>query len=189
MAKHLLYYLKGTKELGILFSGRLLLDPRIYKIFTDAIWGTEDDRVSFQGMAIAKYGGVTSWYAQRQRSTTLSSMEAEVIVASEGEKQSVWLGKLATDLGEWSDSEQFVPTLYCDNVGAVELLYDTKFHRKAKHIELQYMYLRNDLVGKGKLMVEHIPRKDQPADIFTKQLPIEGFNRHCATLGLVKSFN
>jgi hypothetical protein len=116
-------------------------------------------------------------------------MEAEVITASEGGKQSVWLGKLTTDLGEWSDNDQFVPTLHCDNMGAVELLYDTKFHRKAKHIELRYMYLRNNLVGKSKLRVEHIPGKDQPADIFMKQLPTDSFNRHCVTLGLVKSFN
>jgi hypothetical protein len=116
-------------------------------------------------------------------------MEAEVIAASEGGKQSVWIGKLTTDLGEWGDSDQFVPTLYCDNVGAVELLHDTKFHRKAKHIKIRYMYIRNDLVDKGKLRIQHIPGKDQPADIFTKQLPIESFTRHCATLGLVKTFD
>ena len=73
-------------------------------------------------------------------------------------------------------------------MGAVELLHDTKFHRRAKHIEIRYMYMRNDLVEKGKLRVQHIPGKDQPADIFTKQLPIDSFTRHCATLGLDKSF-
>ena len=44
--------------------------------------------------------------------------------------------------------------------------------------------MRNDLIGQNKLTVQHIPGKDQPADILTKQLPYDDFIRHYATLGL-----
>jgi hypothetical protein len=111
-------------------------------------------------------------------------MEAEIIAASEGGKESVWLNKLANDLQKQNADHLYTPTLFCDNLGTVELLYDTKFHRRAKHIEIRHLYMRNDLVETGKLKVQHIPGEDQPVDILTKQLPIEAFNKHCRTLGL-----
>ena len=182
--KHLLRYIKGTRTVGITYSGRTEHSPTDYDIYMDATWGTENDRISFQGMAVTRYGGTTSWAAQQQHSTALSSMKAKVISASEGGKEATWLEKLTRDIGERSDNRKYIPTLYCDNLGAVELLHDTKFHRKAKHIKIQYMFMRNDLVEQNKLKVQHISGKDQLVDIFTKQLPYDDFARYCATLGL-----
>jgi hypothetical protein len=66
--------------------------------------------------------------AQRQKSTALSLIEAEIIAASEGARSAVWLKKLTRDLGERDDVNPFIPTLYCDNKGVVDLFYDTKHH-------------------------------------------------------------
>jgi len=68
------------------------------------------------------------WMAQRQKSTALSSMEAEIMAALEGARSAVWLEKLTRDLGERDDDNPFIPTLYCDNKGTVDLSYDTKHH-------------------------------------------------------------
>jgi len=40
------------------------------------------------------------------------------------------------------------------------------------------------MVQRGRLKVVYIPGKDQPGDILTKQLPINQFTKHCATLGI-----
>ena len=184
MAKQLIRYLKGTRTRGITYSNRLNQGPHVYDIYTDATWGTEEDCVSFQGMTVTKYGEAISWTAQRQRSIALSSMEAEIMAASKGGREAAWLEKLATDLGECDATNPFVPTLYCDNKGAVDLLHDTKFHRKAKHIEIRYMFLRTDMVNKGRLLVTHIPGHDQPADILTKQLPVDNFTKHSKVFSL-----
>jgi hypothetical protein len=184
MAKQLVRYLKGTITIGILYLNRLGCGSWVYDIYTDATWGTEDDRISFQGMVVIKYGGAITWAAQRQKSIALSSMEAEIMASSEGGKEAAWLEKLATDLGERDATNPYVPTLHCDNQGAVDLLHDTKFHRKAKHIEIRYMFLRTDMVNKGRLKVRHIPGHDQPADVLTKQLPVDDFTRHCKAFGL-----
>jgi len=194
LSKQLLRYLNGTLETGITFSNRKIYLPLCkltltdlptgYSIFTDATWGTEHDRISFQGMAVIRYGGAVIWMAQRQKSTALSSMEAEIMAASEGARSAVWLEKLTRDLGERDDVDPFVPTLYCDNKGTVDLSYDTKHHQKAKHIETRYLFVRNDMVQKGRLEVVHIPGKDQPGDMLTKQLPIDQFTKHCVTLGI-----
>jgi hypothetical protein len=135
-AKHLIRYIKGVRTVRITYSNRTERDLTHYDIYTNATWGTENDRISFQGMAVTRYRGAISWAAQRQRSIALSSMEAEVMSVSEGGKEAVWLQKLTRDLGERSDDKEYIPTLYCDNLRAIELLHNTKFHRKAKHIEI-----------------------------------------------------
>ena len=160
------------------------LKPSHYYIFTDATWATENDRISFQGITVMRYGGVTAWTANRQKSTALSSMEAEIMAASEGSRLVAWLEKLTRNLSEGRD--KYIPTLFCDNQSTVDLCYDTKHHQKAKHIETRYLYVRNDMVLKDRLHIDHIPGKDQPADIFTQQLPIDLFNKHKRALGMLE---
>ena len=65
----------------------------------------------------------------------MSSIEVEIIAALEGVRSAVWLEKLTRDLGERDNDNPFIPTLYCDNKGIVDLSYDIKHHQKAKHIE------------------------------------------------------
>ena len=85
--------------------------------------------------------------AQRQKSTALSLMEVEIMAASEGARSVVWLKKLMRDLGERDDDDTpFIPTLYCNNKGTVDLSYDTKHYQKAKHIETRYLFVRNNMV-------------------------------------------
>lgn len=187
-AKQLLRYLNGTRTIGITYSNRLREGLHTYKLFSDATWGSEDDRISFQGWAVLRYGGVVSWSAQRQKSTALSSMEAEIVAASEGAKEAAWLEKLLVDFGERHNDgcEAFIPILYCDNHGAIDLMHDPKFHARAKHIDLRNMYIRNDMVSQKRMRVKHIPGANQPADMLTKQLPISTFTRHIATFGMEK---
>jgi len=64
-------------------------------------------------------------------------MEAEIMAALEGARLAVWLKKLIRDLGERDDNndDPFIPMLYCDNKSTVNLLYNTKYYQKAKHIK------------------------------------------------------
>ena len=104
---------------------------------------------------------------------------------SEEVKLAIWLKKLTRNLGErGNNNNPFIPTLYCDNKGTVNLLYDMKHHQKAKHIETQYLFVRNDMVQKDRLKVVYIPGKNQPGDMLMKQLPTDQFIKHCITLGI-----
>ena len=62
-------------------------------------------------------------------------MEVEIIAALKGVRLVIWLEKLTRDLGERDDDNPFIPTLYCDNKSTVNLLYNIKYHQKAKHIK------------------------------------------------------
>jgi len=188
-AKHLLRYLNGTREAGLTYRYESNSMSHAYDAYTDATWGTEQDRVSFQGGVVKRYGAVTSWFAQRQKSRAQSSFEAEIISANQGGKELAWMEILAQDLGE-RDTENlylptlYIPTLFCDNQGTVDFMKTTKFHSKSKHIEIRWLWLRKDMVEKGRLKVVHIAGTKQMSDILTKQLPNDGFRRHCRSMGL-----
>ena len=92
-------------------------------------------------------------------------MEAEFMAASETPREAAWLEKLTDDLNEAFDTP---PILYCDNLGAIDLIHDHKFHSKAKHIDIHCNFIRNNMLEKGRLTVEYIASIDQPADILTK---------------------
>ena len=89
LAKQALRYLQGTTNYGITYDQLqpLPLQLNAYKLYSDATWGTEEDRASFQGWAVLRSEGAISWISQRQKSTALSSMEAEFIAASEASRE------------------------------------------------------------------------------------------------------
>ena len=62
--------------------------------------------------------------------TALSLIEVEIIAALEGARLVVWLKKPTRDLGERDNNNNnpFIPTLYYNNKGIVDLLYNTKHY-------------------------------------------------------------
>jgi hypothetical protein len=108
-------------------------------------------------------------------------MEAEFMAASEASREAAWLEKLNRDL---DDLVSIPPTLYSDNNAAVAHIRDPTYHARAKHIDIRYAFIRNDMVNKDRLYIEHIPGVNQPADILTKQLPVAATRRHLETLGM-----
>ncbi|KAI1004930.1 hypothetical protein K3495_g3287 [Podosphaera aphanis] len=185
LAKQLLRYLKSTQNLGIQFGGSKQIENQ-YSAWTDATWGTESDRKSFQGYVIVWYGGATSWAANRQKSTALSTMEAEIMAASEGAKELAWMEKVCSDLNlDWKEPS----TLWTDNEAAMELSKTTKFHNKAKHIEIKYLFVRNDMMQRNRISVKHVAGNDQIADVLTKQLTKEKFQKLISGFGLTAVAN
>jgi hypothetical protein len=80
--------------------------------------------------------------AQRQKSTRQSLMDLEIIIANKGAKEAAWLEKVIEDLGKRQrGSDPYIPTLYCDNLRGIDLIKDTKFYNKAKHIEIRYFFI------------------------------------------------
>ena len=88
--------------------------------------------------------------SQRQKSTAYSSIDAEVIAGHEGAKEAAWIEKVTNNLGE-QGPEPYIPTLYCDNLGATQLIKDMKIYTRAKHIKIRYFYIRNNIVQRNRL--------------------------------------
>jgi hypothetical protein len=73
-----------------------------------------------------------SWTSQLQKTTALSTTEAESIAASEGAKELVWLKRLLSEL--LSDFARRRPVLYIDNASAFKLIKNPEYHKMSKHI-------------------------------------------------------
>ena len=65
-------------------------------------------------------------------------------------------------------------TLYCDNQAAEALIGNPVFHRRTKHLDVKFHYVR-DLAKQEKIAVVHVRSEDQLADMFTKPLAREKF--------------
>ncbi|XP_070672122.1 secreted RxLR effector protein 161-like [Malus domestica] len=87
--KRVFRYLKGTTDFSIFYKkkGRSVLTG-----FTDSDYaGDLDDRRSTSGHVFMMGSGTISWASKKQQVVTLSTTEAEFIVAATSACQAIWL--------------------------------------------------------------------------------------------------
>lgn len=149
--------------------------------FSDADYaGDVETRRSTTGYLFCLANGAVSWLSQRQKMVTLSSTESEYVAASTAAKEAMWLRKLLHDIGYPCASET---TLYIDNQSAIQLIKNPVYHKRIKHIDVRYHYIREKVENKD-LAIEYIPSENQRADILTKALPKERFGKLCISMNL-----
>jgi len=180
-AKNLLRYVKGTLDLSLTFdetSGQ-----RTILGYADADWGgCLDTRQSTTGYVFQVFGGVVAWRSKRQPTTALSTMEAEYMSSSGAARQAAWLRQLLNDLGFRQDSPTMI---YNDNTAAILLAKNPVNHDRAKHIDIIYHHIRDEL-RQGKIDLSYIPSAQNLADALTKALPEASHSRLSAKLGMTR---
>ncbi|GKA87180.1 hypothetical protein Tco_0808891 [Tanacetum coccineum] len=120
-----------------------------------------------------------SWSSKKQKSTAISSTEAEYIALSGCCAQILWMRSQLTDYGFQFNK---IP-LYCDNESAIALCYNNVQHSRAKHIDVRYHFIKEQ-VENGILELYFVRMEYQLANIFTKPLPRERFNFLIKKLGM-----
>lgn len=75
-------------------------------------------------------------------------------------------------------------TIFCDNNSAIALSKNTVFHKRSKHIDTRYHFIR-ELINDGEVILEHCRSKEQYADIFTKALARDSFVHQRDNLGIM----
>ncbi|CAM8927908.1 unnamed protein product [Rhodiola kirilowii] len=176
--KRILRYLKGTEKLVLWY-------PRVKSLslegFTDADFaGDRTDRKSTSGMAQFLGSCLVSWGSKKQNSVALSTAEAEYIAAAACCAQVLWLRNQLSDFNLYFDQ---VP-IFCDNTSAISIAKNPVQHGKSKHIEIKHHFLR-DCVEKELVSINFCRSEDQVADIFTKSLHKDPFEKLRMELGLM----
>jgi hypothetical protein len=169
VVKCILRYIRHTIDLGHRFtkSSSMLLSA-----FSDADWaGNMDDRRSTGSYTIFFGGNLISWTSWKQATVSRSCTEAEYKAIADVTAEVIWIQVLLRELGI---SLPRPPSLWCDNIGATYLTGNPIFHRRMKHVEVDYHFLC-ERVGMNQLDVRHKSSKDQLADIMTKALPASSF--------------
>lgn len=163
--KRILKYVKGTLDFGILF--RKINSVIQLKAFSDADFaGNKSNRKSTTGYVVNLVEAPIAWGSQIQRSVSLSTTESEYIAASHTVRELVWLERLLRNLLE---NEQRKPILYMDNQSAIKLIKNPEFHKRTKHVDVRYHFVREKF--KDKLFdIEYVSTDNQLADLCTKPL-------------------
>ncbi|KAL7610818.1 hypothetical protein Lser_V15G12059 [Lactuca serriola] len=167
--KRLLRYVKGTISFVLSFS-----KPSYTTLvgYSDADWARcLETRRSTYGYSIFLGGNLVSWSAKKQPTVSRSSFESEYRAMANTAAEIIWITHLLQELHALPPDR---PTLLCDNQSALFLTQNPVSHKRAKHIDLDYHFIR-ELVSSGKLHTKFVPTKLQVADIFTKSLPRHQF--------------
>lgn len=171
-AMRVLRYLKGTLDKGIIYGGTTEstgLSTTTIKLvgYSDADWGGDlDSRRSTTGYVFTLNHGVVSWGSKLQATVALSSAEAEYMALCSATQEAIHLRQLVKDLGH----EQEEPTtIYEDNAGCIALSENPVFHKRSKHIDIKYHFIR-ERVASNEIKVQYVPTEDQLADLLTKGL-------------------
>jgi histone deacetylase 1/2 len=93
----------------------------------------------------------------------------------------MWVQSLLRELGVRQTQP---PCIWCDNLGATYLSANPVFHARAKHIEIDFHFVRERVLRK-QLEIRFISSKDQVADGFTKPLPYRAFEDFKTNLNLL----
>ncbi|CAD6887741.1 unnamed protein product [Tilletia caries] len=95
-------------------------------------------------------------------------------------KEAVWLVRAVSDYGKPNEHPVLIRG---DNQGALALAENPGFHRRTKHIELRYHYIRK-LKSQGTVKLEYVDTHNQTADILTKPVSGPTLFKHRDSMGL-----
>ncbi|GJV63381.1 retrovirus-related pol polyprotein from transposon TNT 1-94 [Tanacetum coccineum] len=175
--KRVFRYLKGTINWGLWYPKDTAMALTAYADADHA--GCQDTRRSTSGSAQFLRDKLVSWSSKKQKSTAISTTEAEYIAMSGCCAQILWMRSQLTDYGFAFNK---IP-LYCDNRSAIALCCNNVQHSRSKHIDIRHHFIREQ-VEKGVVELYFVTTDYQLADIFTKALPRERFEFLLPRLGM-----
>ena len=117
--------------------------------YTDGDWaGNIDDRKTIYGYIFHMGSGSISWASKKQPIVALSTIEAEYVAATAAACQAVSMRRMLRSL---CHEQVKGTTIYCDNSSAIALSKNSVFHKRMKHIDAKYHYIR-ELVNNGEIV-------------------------------------
>ncbi|GJS35851.1 hypothetical protein Tco_0534233 [Tanacetum coccineum] len=134
---------------------------------------------SYSGSAQFLGHRLVSWSSKKQKSTAISTTEAEYIALSGCCAQILWMRSQLRDYGFAFNK---IP-MYCDNQSAIALCCNSVQHSRSKHIDIRHHFIKEQVERKV-VELYFVETKYQLADIFTKALPRERFATLLPLLGV-----
>ncbi|KAJ0566009.1 putative RNA-directed DNA polymerase [Helianthus annuus] len=195
-AKRVLRYIRGTYKFGLRYVKGKKDDLVVFAdssyardfkgkmddlvVFTDSNYARDgEDRRSTSGYVCLLSGAAVCWCSRKQEIVTLSSTEAEYVAAGLCACHCVWMKGLLEEMEENTGTV----TIFCDNTSTIKLSKNPVMHRRTKHIDVRYHYLR-ELVEKQVVELEFCGTKQQLADGMTKPVKEVTFNEIRTAMGV-----
>ena len=178
--KRVFRYLRGTTDFRIFYRKEKKENPKL-EGFCDADYaGDLKTRRSTTGYIFMLAGGPISWCSKSQPGVSLSTTESEYVAAAEAAKELIWLRHLLKDV----KCQCVEPTLLqIDNQSAIKLIKNPEFHRRTKHIDIRFHFIREKYQDQT-LSVAYVRSEEQCADFLTKAIPKEQFQNLLSKIGM-----
>ena len=178
-AQHVLQYLSGTRCRKLVYGTN---DSTELIGYSDSDWaGDRDDRRSTTGYTFILSGGAIAWATQKQRTIALSSTEAEYMALTETAKHAQWTVSLLQQL---SFNLDLPIDVFTDSEGAQAIAANNVYHKRTKHIDIKYHYIREKILD-GTVCVNEVGSKNNLADVFTKPIARDQHQMLTSRIGLV----
>nr|GEW61897.1 hypothetical protein [Tanacetum cinerariifolium]GFA11516.1 hypothetical protein [Tanacetum cinerariifolium] len=162
--KRVFWYLKGTINWGLWYPKDTAMALTTYADADHA--GYQDTQRSTSRSAQFLGDKLVSWSSKKQKSTAISTTEAEYISMSGCCAQILWMRSQLTDY----DFDFNKIPLYCDNRSVIALCCNNVQHSRSKHIDIRHHFIR-EKVERGVVKLYFVMTDYQLTDIFTKALP------------------
>jgi hypothetical protein len=121
-------------------------------------------------------------HSSKQQSTiVLSSCETEYMTLSKTAKKAIWIRKFLHEL-KFRDADQSV-FIYADNKSAIDLTTNPLYHKRTKHIEMRWHWIR-EMIDRKKITLTYLFTNEMVADGLTKPLPVSAFRKFRIMLNL-----
>jgi hypothetical protein len=157
--------------------------------FTDSDFAScEETRKSRSGACIFFCNSLIYWKSGKQNLVSRSTTEAEFNALLEGITQVEFLQDaihFAYKIDKRISNCKNTP-IFCDNSSAGKISSSIESIARTKHIEVAHLWIQQE-VAKERIKVHYVNTKNQAADIFTKSLARQLFEKFKERLGLISS--
>jgi hypothetical protein len=134
----------------------------------------KETRRSITGFIVYLMDVPISWKSKGQRGVVLSTTEAEYVAISETVREIKFILQVLESMNLDMD---YPVTVLVDNVGAIFLANNRTTGERTKHVDIRHHFVREHIED-GIVKIVFVRSKNNDADIFTKNLPGESYERH-----------
>ena len=177
--KHLFRYLRGTEDLGLLYSRNGTSE---FVGYADAGYKSDPKSGKSQtGYIFLKNGAPVSWKSVKQTVTATSTNHAELIAFHEATRELVWLRTVECLITSQAGLEVAKePIIINEDNSACVAQVAAGFIKadRVKHIDPQIFSFTQDLIQNKELQVNKIDSAKNIADMLTKALPAYTHKTH-----------
>jgi len=139
----------------------------------DASYGIHADGKRHSGMVLSLGAGPLLVKSSKQKIVTKSSTESELIALSDLCSLVIWNREFLIAQGENPPPT----TVYQDNQSTMALVNrGVSSSERTRHIKIRHFWVK-DQIDNGEVEIVYLPTTDMTADILTKPLQGESFNR------------
>ncbi|MBW0499166.1 hypothetical protein O181_038881 [Austropuccinia psidii MF-1] len=162
---HVLRYLKGTQDLGLVYSSN---QPQGITSYSNADWGyCQQTRRSVTGYLATFDGSLVLWKTWKQPTVSLSTAGAEYKAVCDLASELLWLQQWCQECRLCQFKEP-IP-IYEDNQSCINVVNGNANmnNKRMKHVNIQLHFIK-EVVDSSKIKLVYVPTKLMLADFLTK---------------------